>query len=170
MSEIGPIRVRSRFFCRMISCPAANGIICSSWRPSATLAASGTSSAIASRMASSLAMALLALPLRLALVQESFDAFLRILRLDELFQINLFSARQSFIKVHRIPSVDCLLGNRERRRTQLDELTGGFLDRPQQSIVRYRSIDQANCRRFGSRNRSPGQDQIGSLFLSHYSR
>src|SRR4051812_22653383 len=47
MSEIGPIKVKSRFFCRIISCPAANGIICSNCRPSATLAPSGTSSAIA---------------------------------------------------------------------------------------------------------------------------
>src|SRR5712691_4911840 len=56
MSEIGPISVRSRFFCRMISCPAANGIICSNCRPSATLAPSCTSSETAARMGSSLDM------------------------------------------------------------------------------------------------------------------
>src|SRR5262245_53898024 len=54
MSEIGPIKVRFRFFCRMISWPAAKGIICSICRPSATLAPSGTSSAIASDMGRSL--------------------------------------------------------------------------------------------------------------------
>src|SRR5690242_10823703 len=50
MSEIGPISVSPRFFCRMISCPAANGIICSSCKPIATLAPSGTNSAIAACM------------------------------------------------------------------------------------------------------------------------
>src|SRR5215831_8633646 len=38
----------------MISCPAANGIICSSCSPMATLAPSGTSSAMAERMETSL--------------------------------------------------------------------------------------------------------------------
>src|SRR5580765_5631977 len=50
MSEMGPISRSPCFFCRMISCPAANGIICSICRPSATLAPSGTCSVIACRI------------------------------------------------------------------------------------------------------------------------
>src|SRR5205823_13666026 len=56
MSEIGPISVSPRLRCRMISCPAANGIICSICNPSATEQPSGTWAAIASRMERSLDM------------------------------------------------------------------------------------------------------------------
>src|SRR6476620_10653700 len=53
-SDIGPIKVSPRFFCRMISCPAANGIICSNCRHSATDDPSGTCLATASYMECSL--------------------------------------------------------------------------------------------------------------------
>src|SRR5436853_5482792 len=56
MSEIGPIRRKPRFFWRMISWPAANGIICSICSPSATLAPSGTRSVMACCMVRSLDM------------------------------------------------------------------------------------------------------------------
>src|SRR5919108_5673863 len=97
----------------MISCPAANGIICSSWRPSATLAPSGTSSAIASRMEKSLAM-LLSRPPRLAFLQKSLNTFLGVVRLHQIFEIDLLRPGQPFVEVHRVPCVDRFFGYSER--------------------------------------------------------
>src|ERR671931_1631631 len=81
MSEIGPTRVRSRRPCRMISCPAANGIRDSSAAPSSTEPPSGTKRATASRIERSLVIpsgvhpeSLPPLPLGLALFGEGGQA------------------------------------------------------------------------------------------------
>src|SRR3954471_13192944 len=112
MSEMGPISVRPRFFWRIISCPAANGIICSIWRPSATEAPLGTSSAIASCMLRSLDMFqpplepegqikechhLSALPHRRALLEKGRDSLFDINGPHQILDIDFFRPRQPLV-------------------------------------------------------------------------
>src|SRR6201996_9169492 len=110
MSEIGPIKVRSRLSCRMISWPAANGIICSICKPIATDEPSGTNSAIASCIERNFDIALTALPLRLAFFHEGANAFTGIFGAHKFVEIDFFRAGQAFIEVHGVPGVDRLLG------------------------------------------------------------
>src|SRR5579862_7754387 len=118
MSEIGPIKVRPRFSCRMISCPAANGIICSICKPIATDEPSGTNSAIAWCMERSFDIALTALPLGLAFFHEGANAFIGVFGTHEFVEIDFFGPGQTFIEVHGVPGVDCLLGDAKRGRAQ----------------------------------------------------
>src|SRR5581483_1687305 len=115
MSEIGPMSVRFPFLWRMISCAAANGIICSNCNPIASEELSSTNSAIASCMERSLVIAVEidmrcsgVFPLGSTLLQKCADALLRVFCRHQFFKINLFSAGETFFEVHRLPPIACL--------------------------------------------------------------
>src|SRR6476646_3036764 len=159
MSEIGTLRVRPRLFCRMISCPATKGIICSICRPSATEAPSGTRSAMASRMVRSLDMAVLfPLPNRRTLFEEGADTLVNIFRLQQLLEIYLLRPRQPFVEVHRVPGVVGLLGNRQHGRAQLRKLLYRILHRSLNFGISHSAVGQTDARRFHTRNAAPGKD------------
>src|SRR2546427_5268284 len=82
MSEIGPMRSRSRLFCRMSSCANANGIAGSSAHPSAMDAPSGTKRVTASARLTRLSV-LAALELGLPLFDEGLHALARVLALED---------------------------------------------------------------------------------------
>src|ERR1700731_1624464 len=102
----------------MISCPAAKGIICSICKPRATDAPSGTNSAIASRIVSSLDI-LFSVPPGRTFLEKRVDSFLRVFRFHQFFQINLFRAGEAFVEVNRIPRIDGFLSESQGRWAEL---------------------------------------------------
>src|SRR2546425_3808317 len=77
---MGPMRSRSRLFCRMSSCAKANGIAGSSAHPSAMDVPSGTKRVTASARLTRLSV-LLAFELGLPLFDEGLHALARVLTL-----------------------------------------------------------------------------------------
>src|SRR5581483_1457605 len=116
----------------MISWPAANGIICSSCKPIATDAPSGTYSAMASRIERILVIVTVrgsaALPSRGAFLHESANALFRIFRCHQLFQIDLFGTSETFFEVHRLPRVACLFCRGQGSRAQPGDSLDSFIN------------------------------------------
>src|SRR4029077_13500174 len=138
MSEIGPTSVRPRFLCRMISCPAAKGIICSICRPSATKAPSGTHSAMALGMVRSLdikswfaycSLTLFSLPHWLPFFQEGVDSLANIFGLHQLFQIESLGSCQALVEVHRVPHIGRFFGDSKHGGTEFQKALHGFAHR-----------------------------------------
>src|SRR5438132_6528921 len=104
MSEIGPMRSRSRLRWRISSCANANGIAGSSAHPSAMDAPSGTKRVTASARLTRLSV-LVALVLGLPLFDEGLHALARVIALeqpDERLTLDRETLRQrAAITLHR---------------------------------------------------------------------
>src|ERR1700686_1509514 len=79
-------------------------------------------------------------PSRVTFLYEGADTFLSVRGLHQFFQINLLRPREALVEVHRVPSVDSLLGYRQCSRTQTEQLLHGILNGGHQIFIRHSVI------------------------------
>src|SRR5437899_7703470 len=149
MSEIGPTSVRSRRPWRISSCPAANGIICSSCAPSSTIEPDGTCSAMACCMEMSLDAAVILLeifltasPNRRAPFQESTNAFLRVFSFHQPVQIKLFSFAQAAVEIEPRGSPQRTTRHAQHGRAAQAQLSQQCIDLRAKLVVRNHPCGQ----------------------------